>query len=73
MLKKKVQYVMTVDFWADNEAGLEHAIKSFPTDPAEECTGCNIDHGVYSWKQGRIFMASKGRTVHVRNDGDHER
>lgn len=61
--KKKVQYKVTVQFEADSEAALEHAIKNFEVDePGKSCTGCNVDHGVYHYEVGSFRQDSLGRT-----------
>lgn len=56
MIRRRVYFRLPVDFYAENESGMKHAIKGYLRDPSQECTGVSTDHGCYGWERRKAQL-----------------
>lgn len=52
-MKRTVYFRVPVEFDAESEAGLEHAIKSYTGDSESDVSGFNVEHGCYGYVVGQ--------------------
>jgi hypothetical protein len=50
MIKRRVRFIMPVDFTAENEQGIAEAIREFRKDPVYQSASSG-DHGWWQWTQ----------------------